>query len=150
MRPPRSACQEREDSSEEVEHEPLQIEARRRTVSLGLRAGLTRTEVATRLGLTPAAVALEGKAMGAEPAGERGVRLLEEECAALDADEMSLRLRMLSATTEVALARIYDLVLRIMKRRADLRGLDSTARRKEGTSASAELDALLNSLTQAG
>jgi hypothetical protein len=113
----------------------LEIARRRREVALLLRSGLTQQEVAGALGVSEGTVSGDVKVLKEElwREGLLDVEgMVREELAALAADEVALRSGMFDEEKggKVRLY-VYDRVLAVLNRRAQLAGLDSVLRRKQ-------------------
>jgi DNA-binding CsgD family transcriptional regulator len=124
------------------------IAMRRRAVSLLMDQGLEQKEIAQRLGVSEGTVSGDVAAIKVEAIREAvaGVeRMVAREALALDEDEEALRTMLGEAETAAGVMKGYETVLMIMRRRAELLGLDAQQRRKqkELDGAADDLDALL-------
>ncbi len=121
---------------------------RRRALAMLLDQGLTQEEAAAELGVSPATISSDVAAIkrSLEAAAAVDVaRKVAREAGALDADEAALRALVAEARTPSAIKSMYEAVLSIMRRRADLLGLDAPARRRQAEleGEGDDLDALL-------
>jgi hypothetical protein len=102
-------------------------------VALLLNAGCTQAQVADALGVAASTVSEDVAAIeeAMRRSAETGLadKMAREEGALLE-DELAVRLELAEADSTSARLRIYDTVLAIMRRRADLLGLDAQQRRK--------------------
>jgi hypothetical protein len=126
----------------------LEIADRRRRVALMLRLGMEQRQVAEGLEVSEATISGDVAAMKeawARSAEEDICEMVAQERAALDGDEVEFRRLLGEAETTGQKVKVYDTVLSIMRRRAELVGLDSVLRRKQAEmeTGSRGLDALL-------
>jgi hypothetical protein len=126
----------------------LEIADRRRRVALMRRLGMEQKAVAEALGVSEATISGDVAAMKeawAKSAVEDIGEMVAQEQAALDGDEVEFRRLLEGAETAGQKVKVYDTVLSIMRRRAELVGLDSVLRRKQAEmeAGSRGLDALL-------
>ena len=113
-----------------------------------LDQGLTQEQAAAELGVSPATVSADVAAIKRSLEAAAAVdleRMVAREADALDRDEQALRVLVAEAGTPAAIKGMYEAVLSIMRRRADLLGLDAATRRRQAEveRESDELDALL-------
>lgn len=117
-------------------------------MSLLLDQGLEQKEIALRLGVSAGTVSGDVAAIKVEAiraAVANVERMVAREALALDEDEVTLRTMLGEAETVSGTLKGYETVLMIMRRRAELLGLDAQQRRKqqEVDGATDDLDTLL-------
>jgi DNA-binding CsgD family transcriptional regulator len=111
------------------------VAERRRQVALLLGTGMSQQEIAEELDVSEATVSNDVKLLKEQYARDANAdieEMVNREAAALDSDEMELRIMLAEAKTFSARLRVYDSILQLMRRRSDLKGLDSVLRRKYG------------------
>jgi hypothetical protein len=111
-----------------------QVAMRRRAMSLLMEQGLEQKEVARRLGVSEGTVSGDVAAIKQVVLAEAVVnieRLLAREALALDDDEAALRMVLGEVETVGGVVKGYETLLMIMRRRAELLGLDAQERRKQ-------------------
>ena len=125
-----------------------QVAMRRRAVSLLMDQGLEQQEIAKRLGVSEGTVSGDVTAIKRAAVAEavaNVTQMVAREALALDEDEAALRGILGEAETVTGVMKGYETVLMIMRRRAELLGLDAQQRRKqqELDGGADELDELL-------